>query len=261
MKSTTIVGIMLLLPLCSFPLLAQHGQRDRIKHMVGFNAGMAQFREELLHPKVHGGYRLALEYAFESRAASVFSVGAVLGLSRVSTAYEDFQPGANLSLLANARYGFPVGDVLGLPVFIGPSMAASYSLNYYPNWDDSHLYHASAMSAGINAGSIVSLSDGYELDFSLDVPLLFLVGRPPDIRLYKIDDLGAGDILSTMHRNMDFGLIGRNLVLEFSANFSFPVFGTKQEYVGYRFRSAHLKTSGGAPYSEITHAIVIGVKL
>ena len=252
---------MLLMLLRSFPLPAQHGRQDHSNHMVGFNAGMAQFREEILHPKVHGGYRLALEYAFESRASSVFAIDALLGFSRFSTVYEDLQPGANLSLLARARYGFCVGDVFRLPVFAGPSMAASYSMNYYPNWDDSHLYHATAISVGVNAGSIVSLSDGYELAFGLDLPVLFLVGRPPDIRLYKIDDLGVGDILSTMHRDMEFGLIGRNLVIECSATFSFPVFGTKKEYVGYRFRSAHLKTSDGAPYSEIIHSFVLGVKL
>ena len=192
-------------------VLAQQNADIPVKHKsISINIGHSQFKDENLHPKVFRGLTIEPTYTHSIFSKNISEFSAGLKLSAMNTAYEDFPSAANIAIIGNYRYLFSIIRNEKLNYYLGPVAGLQYGTNAYFNWDESHLYFANFLSAGIGNRIRYTMSDTKALDFNLALPVISCIFRPELNRRYKIDDMTFGGVLKNLSSNPQGAFINRN---------------------------------------------------
>lgn len=230
-------------------------------HAIGIASGINQEKEENLLPLIHSGFVLNLSYEYRHIEKNYENVQFIVGLSRIKSDPEDITKSVNLLLNSSYSYCFNFLDKSDFLFFLGPRVAAAYSLSFFPNWDESHVYWSNYFSIGTTALAQYDLGDNQKFQFSLSVPLLSYYSRPDLLRLYKNDEISFSGFLKNSHSNMKVGFWDSVFALHLTFEYQFPVFRTKIEAISYSFDYTRIKRDDGNPFQQIIHQIGLRVLL
>jgi hypothetical protein len=230
-------------------------------HSIGVTIGINQIKEANLLPRVHSGLVTTLSYGYIHSQQNYREFQFLLGYGRIIARSEDITKSANLLIGTSYSYAFRLAEHQSLTYFLGPQVKLSYSAGAYPNWDDSHLYWANALSAGINNVLIYTFQDGTHLVSHVSIPLLSLFSRPDLVRLTKFDDVSSGGVVRSLHSNMHLGFWNTAFHFHIDLEYHFPVFRTKQEAFFYSLEYVRLRASDGNPYTQLLHQFGMKVLL
>jgi hypothetical protein len=183
--------------------------------------GFNQVKEENLHPKVHSGTTTTFSYGRDFKSRNISELEIILDYSRVKTIDEDWAKTVNGKLSAKYRYLFKTWSSPKFMYAAGPEVFVCYNVDFYPNWDESHLYWANQLSLGMGNRLSCTLDESNSLKLDLGFSLLSVLSRPVNDRQYKIDDTSFGGIVTSLHSNPEAGSIGKALYLVCKAEYQF----------------------------------------
>jgi hypothetical protein len=230
-------------------------------HAVGITIGVNQVKEENLLPRVHSGFITTLAYDYICISERYQDFKFALGISRIIANPEDVTKSANLMLTSSYSYCFKLIEVPNISYFIGPQAKLAYSVFFYPNWDESHLYWGNLFSIGVSNFGTYKICSRTRLVSTLTIALFSLYSRPNALRLYKIDELSFGSIFKSLHQNLEFGFITAVTTLHFDIEYQFPVFETKTEAFFYSFDYAHIGKGNALPFTQLFHQLGLRILL
>jgi hypothetical protein len=161
------------------------------RHFVegGLGAGFFQISDDLVRGLRWQGpsLELAAEYRYASevdRHEGFFR----LGMGYLHDRYDD----AAVSLYHHMGYGFTHRAVrwgVGGTLFLGGQVREDVDLQYYIDWDEEHAYWLSSYGLAAAARYELQVAPRHGFEATLAVPVLGWVGRPPEARYYKADNL------------------------------------------------------------------------
>jgi hypothetical protein len=96
-----------------------------------------------------------------------------------------------------------VGDESHGQLHLGGLIDWNYNVQYYENWDDSHIYWLNVYEIGPAARWSKIIKDNQQLALNFNFSLIALVSRPPKYRYYDQGRLPK-EILSKPHEKMEF---------------------------------------------------------
>lgn len=192
-------------------------KRSSFQLSYGFN----QLKEENLHPKVHSGTITTFSYGRYFRSRNISELEISLSYSRVRTTYENWSKTVNGRLEADYKYLFTAVSRNKMVYSVGPEINICYNVNFYPNWDESHLYWANQLSLGVGNRFSYAISESQSLVFDLGFSLFSVFSRPIHDRQYKIDDTSFGGIVKSLHSNPESGSFGKSFRLSCNAEYRF----------------------------------------
>lgn len=230
-------------------------------HTIGISAGVNQVKEENLLPLVHTGYILNVYYEYRSLKASYQEVQLILGFSRIAADPEDITKSVNILIKPSYSFCFNLIRKPDFNFYLGPEAGGSYSLSYFPNWDDSHVYWANYFTLGAAAMAQYNLADDRRFQFRLSIPFISFFSRPELLRLYKSDDASFGGIVKSAHSDIQAGLWDSVFALGLCIEYQFPVFRTKTEAISYSLEYARVKKDDGNPFQQLIHQIGLKILL
>jgi hypothetical protein len=245
--------ILLFLILWVIPELHSQGsdgtsQKNRISIILGHT----QIKEENLHPKVFRGAALGIYYAHETYRHNISAYETGVKASLLNTTYEKFPSAINASFRGSYRYLFHMSDNGKLHYFMGPVFDLQYGAGFYFNWDESHLYYANYLSAGL--GNRIQYGLGKNaLEFSLDIPVLSVISRPEPNRQYKIDDMTFTGVVKNLASNPGLAFMNRNFNVKTSVKWKFKAKGRTQ--VGYHFLYHFMQAREGELFQHADHSV------
>jgi len=230
-------------------------------HVLGITIGINQVKEENLLPLVHSGFITTLSYDYRRSEENYQDFRFALGFSRIIADREDITKSANVPIALSYSYCVRVAEDQRFTLFIGPHAKVAYSLFFYPNWDESHLYWTNSLSVGINNVFSYILPDDTKLFSRLSMPLLSLYSRPSVVRLHKIDDLSFGGIVKNLHSNLNSGFLDAAFAFHFDVEYQFPVFQTKTEVVFYSLDFIRTAKGDADPFTQLIHQLGLRILL
>lgn len=232
--------------------------QDSTMQVVSVRFGINQLKEENLLPKVSTGTATTFGYGFEINRKNLQQFAFNFTYSRLKTKVEDLSK--TINLLINAQYStnFRLVNRKGLAYYLGPQATLNYNWAYFPNWDDSHFYWGNYLSVGISNVLVVKHKQNSWVT-TLSLPLFSVFSRPELYRLYKIDRLDAGGIISGLHSHIKAAHLTNVLYASFATEYRFPAFKSKQHAFVYSFDYSRVKDNNSNPLNQITHRI--GLKL
>jgi hypothetical protein len=213
--------LILILVIIGVNLLAQETNLSPKLTSLQLNFGINQLKEEKLHPKVHSGTITTLSYGRCFKSRNISELEFSLSYSRVKTTYEDWAKTINGQLAADYKYLFTAVSRNKIAYSIGPEIKICYNVNFYPNWDESHLYWANQLSLSVGNRFSYQVDDSKSLLLDLGFSLLSASSRPINDRQYKIDDTSFGGIVKSFHSNPEFGSFGKAFRLSCKAEYRF----------------------------------------
>jgi hypothetical protein len=230
-------------------------------HAIGVTIGVNQVKEENLLPRVHSGFITTLSYEYLRIQELYQDFRFAIGYSRIIAEPEDITKSANLMLTASYSHAFTFAENQRFTYYLGPQARIAYSVSLYPNWDESHLYWANSASIGITNIMTYRFDPTTQLLSTLSIPLLSLYNRPDPLRLYKIDEISAGGITRSLHRNLKAGLFSTLFFVHFDVEYQFPVFQTKTEAVFYSLDYTRFAQGDAPPFAQLIHQFGVRILL
>ena len=230
-------------------------------HVLGITIGVNQVKEEHLLPRVHTGSITTLSYSHRHHGERYQDFRFELGFSRILATPEDLTKSANAMITSTYSYCFKAIDEPSINYYIGPQAKLAYSIFFYPNWDDSHLYWGNSFSLGISNIAFHSFQNDTKLFATFSIALLSLYSRPDIPRLYKIDDISFGGMVSNVHKNLKLGFPPMATSLHCEIEYQFPVFQTKTEAVFYSFDYAKIARGKAFPFTQLFHKLGLRILL
>jgi len=253
--------IVLTSALLLFNWIAYSQDRGSIINKSGFSVavGLNQIKEENLHPKVHAGLLWNFSYARDKLKSKFSSFDINIGYSEVRTQLEDLNKTVNLNLLLQYGYTFKLFSSEKLRDFLGPQARLNYSLAFYPNWDESHLYWADYWSAGITNILVYNINPKQNIIARIEMPIVSLSSRPELNRQYKIDETSLTGVINNLHSNLQFGSVERVFYLTAGFEYQIVLSNRISEAIGYSFQYARVNASNGNPFQNINHGLVLKI--
>lgn len=230
-------------------------------HVLGITIGVNQAKEENLVPRVHTGFITRLSYEYRRIGEQSHDFRCALGLSRILADPEDITKTANAMITSSYSYSFKVIDESSLMYFIGPQADLVYSVFFYPNWDDSHLYWGNSLSLGISNSALFSFQNDTRLFARFFFSLLSVSSRPDLLRLYKFEEVSFDGIVKNVHSDLTLGVPPKVMALHFDIEYQFPLFQTKTEAVFYSFDYARINSDPALPFTQMIHQLGLRILL
>ena len=224
-------------------------------HVLGITIGVNQVKEENLLPRVHTGFITSLSYGYRRIGERYQDFRFALGFSRILATPEDVTKSANATITSTYSYCFQAIDGPSITYYVGPEAKIAYSIFLYPNWDDSHLYWGNSFSLGISNVVFYSFPNDTRLFSTFSISLLSLYSRPETLRLYKIDDISFGGVVSNVHKDLTLGFVTTAFSLHWDIEYQFPVFQTKTEALFYSIDYTHIAEGNALPFSQLFHQL------
>jgi len=214
-------SLILILLTFSVKLFAQETTLAPKRSSLHLSYGFNQVKEENLHPKVHSGSITTFSYGRYFKSMNISELEISLSYSRVRTGYEDWSKTVNGQLEAEYKYLFAAVSRNKISYSVGPEINICYNVNFYPNWDESHLYWANQLSLGVGNRFSYAISESQSLVFDLGFSFFSVLSRPINDRQYKIDDTSFGCIVESLHSNPESGSFGKSFRLSCNAEYRF----------------------------------------
>ncbi len=223
------------------------------------DAGLNQLKEKNLHPKAHSGACFGLLYSNLKTKLNQkqFEIG--VQFSRPKTKYESLAASVNIQLFANYAYLFNGFTKNKFTYTLGPELGLHYNLSLYPNWDESHLYWSDYLGLGVRNKLKYQLNDKHALTVDISIPIASVLSRPDLERMYKIDDISVGGILSSMHSNLEGALWNHSFLAKSRLEYRFKISERVTQAICYSFNYSRLRANEGLPFQNLQH--LIGLKL
>jgi len=244
---------------CAFAtgIFAQPVDSTKLQHMVSFQLGFNQVKDENLHPKTSSGLASQVSYGFEKQKKHFHHFEFALAYSRLKTEQEELSKTVDLRLRLEYTLDFKVVDHPAFLYRLGPDIVLDYNGSFFPNWDDSHLYWADYLSIGIKNTLQVPFHDQREWRTTVAFPLFSVFSRPELYRLYKIDETDAAGIISNLNSDITAAHLTNVFHLRFQTEYRFPVFRQSRESLFYTFEWVRVRNDEGFPFQKLVHAIGI----
>ena len=244
--------------LWTVPAHSQEIDTSAFYHTVRLQFGVNQIKEQNLHNKVSTGTITDMAYGFEKRDRHLQQFCLSLGYSRLKTGLEDLSKTINIKMDLDYSFDFLLVRKRNFRYYLGPEAGIAYSLSFYPNWDDSHLYWADYYSVGINNSIMVQSRKGHQWITSLSLPFFSVFSRPEPYRLYKIDDTSFGGIVGNMNSNLTPAHLKNVFYVKLRTEYRFEAFKNKQEAFTFSAAYCGVKHDNGQKYSQLSY--LIGIK-
>tara|TARA_B100001115_G_scaffold176995_1_gene164802 strand:- start:1655 stop:2455 length:801 start_codon:yes stop_codon:yes gene_type:complete len=250
-----IICLVLLISPASVLAQVQESMTPNKIKSFGLSGAHLQLKEENLHPKVHSALAAGLNYQSIKWGNSLRLFRLDLGYARPKTFLEAVGYSVNARIQAQYQYLRTIKKANNWHYLSGAQALASYQINYYPNWDDSHLYWANQFNLGwANRLYFFTESKGsWILSSSLSV--LSLYSRPEALRQYKIDDLSPSGILSALHSNMNLGSLNRNLNLNLACEYRFKLSAKHAQSIGYSYSYQRSESDISRLFQSSVHSL------
>lgn len=230
-------------------------------HALGITIGVNQVKEENLLPRIHSGFITSISYGHRRIEERFQDFRFALGFSRILATPENVTKSANAMITSTYSYCFKAIDEPSIKYYVGPHAKLAYSIFLYPNWDESHLYWGNSFSLGISNIAYYSFQNDTKFFSAFSVTLLSMYSRPDIPRLYKIDDVSFGGIVSDVHKNLKLGFVTKIFLLHFDIEYQFPVFQTKTEALFYSFDYAWIGKGDAFPFVQLFHQLGLRILL
>lgn len=230
---------------------------DSMKHQALYlGVGINQVKEANLMPTVHSGSIYNLTYSWYKQTKNVSLFDAAFSYSRPKSQFE----GVSTSVFANFIFGYSyLFDVAMLNGKIsqqfGPKASLEADICYYPTWDDSHLYWANDLNAGIRDMISYQISPNKTLICDVEVGLLSLFSRPSATRQYKYDDYSAKGIVESFTSNLELGTVASSLNMECSLEYLFKLNPNFAQSIFYRYKYRMLDSKVSEKYTNSIHLV------
>ena len=227
------------------------------KSNLGIYVGGAQVKEYNLHPKVHSGIVYGLEYSRRWQKIHAHVLDVEAGFSKQKTQYEEAAVSPFVQLSASYSYLIKVQEASEpLSFYAGPQVGVYYKLGHYPNWDDSHLYWADNLSAGVSGMGTYRAGSGLIL-LRTSLPVLSLVSRPERYRPYKIDDVSVNGILRNMNSSWEPAFLTNMRGLKSEIEYRYPINPRYSQSIGYRFQYLYMNAGSDSPFVHLQHSLTL----
>lgn len=156
----------------------------RLRHRCGRGADPGRPPATLRWTGVGPGLRLGLDV--DARTL-VHDAGVTVGAAALWNRFDDmgilFSQGLHYALLARVRRQHPVGVLAGV-IYRYESLDG-----YYADWDDSFLYWFSTHTLAPAVAFEVAPSSVTRFWARIEIPVVGLLSRPPEERVYKVDPI------------------------------------------------------------------------
>ncbi len=107
-------------------------------------------------------------------------------------------------------------------IHLGGLIHWDYNLQFYENWDDSHIYWLNTYELGPVVRWSNTINDNKQIALELNFPLIALVSRPPKYRYYDQGKLPR-EILSEPHENMKLTSLHEYISIALSSHYMHPL--------------------------------------
>ena len=107
-------------------------------------------------------------------------------------------------------------------IHLGGLIHWDYNLQYYDNWDDSHIYWLNAYELGPVVTWSKTTNDNKQIALELSFPLIALVSRPPKYRYYDQGKLPR-EILSEPQENMKLTSLHEYISIGLRGHYMYPL--------------------------------------
>jgi hypothetical protein len=223
------------------------------------NIGINQLKEENLHPKVHAGMIYGLRYSNvrTNLHQRQFQIG--IHFSQPKTKYENLASSMNIQIDACYSYLFYIVTKNKFTFSLGPELGLHYSLSHYPNWDESHLYWSDFLGLGVLNTLKYQLNNKQQLTLDFSIPVVSVISRPELDRMYKIDDISLGGIISSMHSNLEGAFWNKSFAIKSRLEYHFSISNHVTHAICYSFNYSRTRENEGLPFQNIQH--LVGLKL
>lgn len=175
---------------------------------IGPRVSYVQVRDDILVPLRFCGPGISVLLVYERHGlVHQHTVNTRLGLAFLRDKY-GFS-GALLSPALSYRYLHSTSaKIWGGKIFVGGQFNWSLNNELFYDWDDEHLYWLTAIELGPAVRYSRSVKPDQQIHFTLSLPVVALISRPPLYRYYKIDNLTKiGFLLTKPHEDLHFALL------------------------------------------------------
>jgi hypothetical protein len=222
------------------------------QNSLSFNLGHIQNKEENLHPKVFRGFHAGAEYMHSHMKKHISEFSTHLNLSLLNTVYEGFASAPGISLQGHYHYLFPVIKKAGWNYYTGPAANLQYGANAYFNWDESHIYFANFISAGIS--NRLNFNTGnYIIVFTFDLPVFSFINRPQSNRQYKYDDFTFTGVVKNLYGQPEPAFPGNHFFMKSKLEFSLGK--QRLRYIGFNFQYQYMRAEKGMPFQHVEQSV------
>jgi hypothetical protein len=183
--------------------------------------GTNQVKDKNLHNKVHSGILTSIMYNRYKSNGTLSNFSAGISFSALKTAYENEAESLNAGITLGYRKLFYLLKNENLLIASGPSTRLNYNFNYFPNWDESHLYWANQLNLGLSNMALIRLNKSKNLLFDFTISVVSLASRPEIEREYKYDNLTFRGVVDSFHSNISLLTLNKALDLNFRTEYQF----------------------------------------
>jgi hypothetical protein len=211
--------------------------------------------EKSLSPLVNLGPGIRLGYNYGNTAeTTVNTYSLILAIANPKASVESSRRSIFGSITGSFNH---LKKLANTELLIGYHFSASYKDGFYKNIDQSHLYWANFIGGGFSAAYVKKLNNSKSLSVDFKIPLLGIVSRSPDDRLYKVDDPSFGNVLSLNHQNLMFATVGN--YIQPVAKIEYTTLINKSNSLGifYRCEYVYSKTKNTSSYKEFQNGLGI----
>jgi hypothetical protein len=248
--------LILFLSLWVSALFAQQKDDSTVKeNSLSLISGYNQFKDENLNPKVHHGLLIGVLYQHSKISKIISEYGAGLKVSLLNTGYEGMASSADIQIQGNYNYLFTITGNDKLKYYLGPAAYLQYGASAYFNWDESHLYWANYLSAGVGNRISYQLSLKKVISLTLEIPVVSLISRPENNRQYKIDDMTFVGIVRNLCSNLEGALPNNHFYFKTGIEWKTILNNKKKCSFGYNFRYHYMQAIKGMAYQNMEHAL------
>lgn len=255
MDKRYILILLLWVPVC---VQGQNSVRGRIWHDIHLDVGIDQVRERNLHPKIHRGPLIGINYSYGSMSRYIYSVEAGLSGSLLKTKYENSLKSSHIRLYANYYHLFSVAGNRTVSWFFGPEARLNYSVGFYPEWDESHMYWANYMATGFRNKFVAAIFPYQQLMLDISLPLIFIASRPASDRPYKMDDFSFTGILKNLHNHAEVSSWKKSFVLDIFLEHQMQTRRIRMPAFYYSLYYCKLRSIDSRTFNNVVHRV--GVK-
>ncbi|HNW49778.1 MAG TPA: hypothetical protein PKH79_01765 [Prolixibacteraceae bacterium] len=220
--------------------------------------GYDQNKESNLLPNVHSGAMLGLRYFSSRQSAHISQWEAGLQVGALKTEYEPTISSTSIRLWGKYASLFLVYTNGPLSVLAGPGSELNYNMSMYPNWDESHLYMANFLGVGAHLLAKYIFRSGKWISLKVEVPILSAISRSLPNKMYKIDNVTPGGIISDMHSRIKVVSFSKNFLVDSTVEYRFNPTKKYIPALCYTLRYNQLNDKIGYPFQQVQH--LTGIK-
>jgi hypothetical protein len=228
------------------------------KSGIQIDLGINQNKESNLLPVIHQGGIYGLRFFSERKSVNLSQFETGLHVGTLKSEFEPEIGTIAIRLWGKYAYLFPLYSTEKFSVFAGPESELNYNAGLYFNWDESHLYHANFLSTGAHLRVKCLFSSKNSLTLNVGFPILSAIRRSLPNRMYKIDDLTAGGIISEMHNRIKLASFTKNFLVDSTIEYCFNTSKKIVPAFCYTLRYNQLNDGVGFPFQQVQH--LAGIK-